>query len=143
MQEEMEWCSNQMDCYTQKDPMHSKLFLFLLNPTKRIQYKIIYIKTLNERLVACHIILDIVSSSLYFCLIKPINKKYEEMKKDGCRFFGLFGRVFEVFLPNVSPVFMAGLFRGPESELCALVQFVGQLSNYSCGISFCPFQAIG
>ena len=41
-----------------------------------------------------------------------------------CGFFGIFGRVLRVVLPNVSPVSVAGNFRGQESELCALVQFL-------------------
>ena len=36
----------------------------------------------------------------------------------GCRFFGLFGCVLKVFLPNVLSVPMAGIFRGQEAELC-------------------------
>ena len=35
-----------------------------------------------------------------------------------CGFFGLFGRVLKVVLPNVLPISVAGIFRGQESELC-------------------------
>ena len=35
---------------------------------------------------------------------------------DGCRVFRLFGHVLKVFLPNVLPVSVAGIFRGQESE---------------------------
>ena len=35
-----------------------------------------------------------------------------------CRFFRLFGHVLEFFLPNVSPVSLASIFRGQELELC-------------------------
>ena len=36
-----------------------------------------------------------------------------------CGFFGLFGRVLKVVLPDVSPVSVAmGIFRGQESECC-------------------------
>ena len=39
-----------------------------------------------------------------------------------CRFFGLFGRVLKVVLPNVSPVSVAGIFRGQHSVLwCSLL----------------------
>ena len=35
--------------------------------------------------------------------------------KDGCcGFFGLFGRVLKVVLPDVSPVSVAGIFRGQQ-----------------------------
>ena len=34
-----------------------------------------------------------------------------------CGFFGLFGRVLKVVLPNVLPVSVAGIFRGPHSVL--------------------------
>ena len=38
---------------------------------------------------------------------------------DGCcGFFGLFGCVLKVVLPDVSPVSVAGIFRGQEPELC-------------------------
>ena len=33
-----------------------------------------------------------------------------------CGFFGLFGRVMKVVLPNISPVSVAGIFRGQHSE---------------------------
>ena len=36
---------------------------------------------------------------------------------NGCGFFGLFSHVLKVFLPNVLPVSVAGLFRGQELEL--------------------------
>ena len=42
-----------------------------------------------------------------------------EQTSDGCcGFFGLFGRVLKVVLPNVLPVFVAGIFRGQELEFC-------------------------
>ena len=44
-----------------------------------------------------------------------------------CRFFGLSGRVLEVVLPNVSPVSLAGIFGGQESEL-------GLCSGVVCGM---------
>ena len=34
-----------------------------------------------------------------------------------CGFFGLFGRVLKVVLPNVSPVSVASIFRGQHSGL--------------------------
>ena len=34
---------------------------------------------------------------------------------DCCGFFGLFSRVLKVVLPNVSPVSLAGIFRGQHS----------------------------
>ena len=46
---------------------------------------------------------------------------------DSCRFSGLFSCVLKVFLPNVSPVSVAGIFRGQESEL-------GVCSVAVCGI---------
>ena len=33
-----------------------------------------------------------------------------------CGFFGLFGHVLKVVLPNVSPVSVAGIFRGQHSD---------------------------
>ena len=45
----------------------------------------------------------------------------------GCGFFGLFGHVLEVFLPNILPVYVAGIFRGEELELCLC-------SGVVCGI---------
>ena len=36
---------------------------------------------------------------------------------DCCGFFGLFGRVLKVVLPNISPVSVAGIFRGQHSVL--------------------------
>ena len=41
-----------------------------------------------------------------------------------CGFFALFGRVLKVVLPNVSPVSVAGIFRGQHSviwTLCAVL----------------------
>ena len=39
-----------------------------------------------------------------------------------CGFFGLFGRVLKVVLPNVSPVSVAIIFRGQHSVLwCSLL----------------------
>ena len=42
---------------------------------------------------------------------------------DGCcGFFGLFGHVLKVVLPNVLPVSVAGIFRGQHSVLwCSLL----------------------
>ena len=44
-----------------------------------------------------------------------------------CGFFGLFGHVLLVFLPNILPVSVAGIFRGQELEFCLC-------SDVVCGI---------
>ena len=49
--------------------------------------------------------------------IKPKSLPMACLFKWCCSFFRLFGCVVEVFLPHISPVFVAGIFRGLESEL--------------------------
>ena len=44
--------------------------------------------------------------------------KNQTLNDGSCRFFGLFGCVLKIFLHNVSPVSVAGIFRGQELELC-------------------------
>ena len=54
---------------------------------------------------------------------------------DCCGFFGLFGCVLKALCGRH--------LQRTGVALCALVQFVWDLSIYSCGISFCPFQEMG
>ena len=51
-------------------------------------------------------------------------------KNSCCGFSGLFGHVLEVFLPNVSPVSVASIFRGQESELCLCFVSVSWIVEY-------------
>ena len=61
-------------------------------------------------------------------IFKEYSQRLSRLGSDGCcRFFGLFSCVLEVFLPNVSPMSVAGTFRGQELELCLC-------SGVRCGI---------
>ena len=48
-----------------------------------------------------------------------------------CGIFGLFGRVLKVVLPNVSPVSVAGIFRGQHSVL-QILTCLYKASNLMC-----------
>ena len=57
-------------------------------------------------------------------------------------FFGLFGQVLEVFLSSVSPVPVAGIYRGQELELCVQVLCVGLFNISAVESGFFFFQEI-
>ena len=59
-----------------------------------------------------------------------LESKYEKNALFGCcGLFGLFGRVLKFVLPNVSPVSVAGIFRGQHSMLW----FIGVQSSEDAG----------
>ena len=71
------------------------------------------------------------------CSIKVLPTLYSQrLSRPGsngcCRFFRLSGCVLEVFLLNISPVSVASIFRGQESELClcsgAVCEIVKQIA---------------
>ena len=52
-------------------------------------------------------------------LEKTYSQRLSQPGSNGCGFFGLFGCVLKVVLPDVSPVSVAGIFRvGTLSMLC-------------------------
>ena len=69
----------------------------------------------------------------------PLCRKKRSGSNGCCRLFRLFGCVLEVFLPNVSPVCVASIFRGQEPELCLCSGVVCGIVICSCGIRFLFF----
>ena len=53
-----------------------------------------------------------------------------------CGFFGLFGRVLKVVLPDVSPVSVASIFRELESEFCPCSVAVCWIVFIAVGMAF-------
>ena len=48
------------------------------------------------------------------------SRRLSRLGSNGCGFFGLFGRVLKIVLPNVLPVSVAGIFRGRHLQRTVL-----------------------
>ena len=78
-----------------------------------------------ESRISCDIV-----DEVYF---EMYSRRLSRPGSDGyCRLFGLFGCVLEVFLPNISPVSVASIFRGQELELCLCSVVVCEIVDYLC-----------